>query len=207
MARPPTIKDEEILHAAREVFLEHGIQATTAQVARRAGIAEGSIFNRFKTKADLFQAAMRPDIDEPPFLHELESRVGKDDLRTVLFDLGLAVVDFFRGVLPLVLMSWSNPGPSGVPALFDVPEPLPVRVIARVTAFFQAEMKKRRLADRDPEVAARMFLGSLANYVLTQVLLRVRSGMDPATFVRSVVEILMDGLAPESQEGATRGSP
>jgi len=49
MPRPAKIKDEEILAAAREVFLEKGIRATTAEVAKRAGIAEGSIFNRFAT--------------------------------------------------------------------------------------------------------------------------------------------------------------
>ena len=204
MPRPRTIKDEEILRAARDVFLEHGIRATTAQVARRAGIAEGSIFNRFKTKAELFQAAMRPDIEEPPFLRDLDARVGTGDLRAALVELGLAVVDFLKGVFPLMLMSWSNPGPSGLPALLDMPNPLPIRVLAKITAYFQAEMKAGRLARRDPEVAARMFLGSLANYVLFQVLLRARVDLAPAAYVRSVVHILIDGLAP--REGGSRGS-
>jgi AcrR family transcriptional regulator len=196
MGRPQTIKDEEILRAAREVFLEHGIRATTAQVARRAGIAEGSIFNRFKTKAELFEAAMRPDIDEPTFLRDLDTRVGEGDLAEALVELGLAVIEFLRGVFPLMLMSWSNPGPSGLPALLDVPNPLPIRVLAKITAYFQAEMKKRRLARRDPEVAARMFLGSLANYVLFQILLRARVELAPDAYVRSLVTILIEGLAP-----------
>jgi len=49
MARPPVITEERILDAARGVFLKKGIRATTAEVAKRAGIAEGSIFNRFDT--------------------------------------------------------------------------------------------------------------------------------------------------------------
>jgi len=54
MARPTVIRDETIIDAAREVFLERGFGATTAEVAVRAGVSEGSIFKRFNSKVDLF---------------------------------------------------------------------------------------------------------------------------------------------------------
>lgn len=50
MARPVAIHDPTILDAAREVFLLRGAAATTAEVARRAGVSEGSIFKRYRTK-------------------------------------------------------------------------------------------------------------------------------------------------------------
>ena len=52
MARPTVIRDEQILDAARIVFLERGVLATTAEVAQRAQVSEGSLFKRFKTKAE-----------------------------------------------------------------------------------------------------------------------------------------------------------
>ena len=55
MARPATIKDEEILRAAARCFSARGISATTAEVAERARISEGTIFHRFKSKAELFR--------------------------------------------------------------------------------------------------------------------------------------------------------
>ncbi len=58
MARPITIKADDLLEAARQVFLKKGTQATTAQVAERAGVSEGTLFKRFGTKADLFRSAM-----------------------------------------------------------------------------------------------------------------------------------------------------
>src|SRR5215470_10839817 len=73
MVRPARITDSQILVAARDVFLEKGISATTAEVARRAGIAEGSIFKRFPTKEHLFCAAMTPGGD-PPWLKLILSR-------------------------------------------------------------------------------------------------------------------------------------
>src|SRR6185436_12009941 len=98
MPRPPKIKDEEILAAAREVFLEKGIRATTAEVARRAGIAEGSVFNRFPTKLALFQAAMRPTMEEPPWARLLVDRVGQGDLFENLVEIGGQVLDFLRQI-------------------------------------------------------------------------------------------------------------
>ena len=59
--RPRLISDEQLLAVAREVFLERGIQATTGEVAKRAGASEGTIFHRFGSKDALFRAAMRVD--------------------------------------------------------------------------------------------------------------------------------------------------
>ncbi len=45
---------EKILAAALELFREHGLEGTTTkQISRKAGIAEGTLFNYFKTKEDL----------------------------------------------------------------------------------------------------------------------------------------------------------
>jgi AcrR family transcriptional regulator len=55
MARP---KDEEkrnaIMAAATRVILTRGLSAPTATIAQEAGIANGSLFTYFETKADLF---------------------------------------------------------------------------------------------------------------------------------------------------------
>jgi AcrR family transcriptional regulator len=44
MARPPKITNEEILAAARQVFLEQGEGGSTLEIAEKAGISEASIF-------------------------------------------------------------------------------------------------------------------------------------------------------------------
>src|SRR5688500_17788449 len=106
MPRPPKIRDEEILAAARAVFLEKGFAATTAEVARRAGIAEGSVFNRFPTKAALFQAAMRPTLEEPPWARLLVDRAGQGDLVENLVEIGVEVLEFLRQIVPVMMMSW-----------------------------------------------------------------------------------------------------
>ena len=50
------------------MFLERGIRATTLEVAKRAGVSEGAVFHRFKSKEGLFSAAMDFDHEEAPNL-------------------------------------------------------------------------------------------------------------------------------------------
>jgi AcrR family transcriptional regulator len=47
---------ERVLDAAREVFAEHGLDASTNEVARRAGVGVATLFRRFPTRDDLVGA-------------------------------------------------------------------------------------------------------------------------------------------------------
>src|SRR5262245_31041477 len=126
MARTPVITDEQILDAARQVFLERGFGATTAEVARRAGVAEGSVFKRFPTKHKLFSSAMFPSVVEPRWVARLDERIGHGEVRSHLREIGVEVLEFFRQIIPLMMMSWSNPGPDGLPELLSQPNPPPL---------------------------------------------------------------------------------
>lgn len=48
---------ERVLQAAREVFAEQGLHASTNEVARRAGVGVATLFRRFPTRDDLVAAA------------------------------------------------------------------------------------------------------------------------------------------------------
>jgi AcrR family transcriptional regulator len=192
MSRPSVITEVQILDAARGVFLERGISATTAEVARRAGIAEGSIFKRFKTKIELFRAAMQPAMDDPSWLNLLAAQAGTD-LRQGLVTVGLEAIEFFRQVMPLHIMAWSNPtgdlteSPVNAPAL---------RALKRVTAFFDAEMRAGRLRRHDPEILARTYMGSLHNYVFYEMVYKAHDELPlPAeSFLRGLVNLLYTGV-------------
>lgn len=52
-------REEEILEAAIKIFSEKGFSAaTTSEIAREAGVAEGTIFRYFKTKKDILIKVM-----------------------------------------------------------------------------------------------------------------------------------------------------
>ncbi len=55
----------EILRAARAVFAERGFDgATTADIARAAGIAKGTVYLYYRSKQDVYWAAMRHGLEE-----------------------------------------------------------------------------------------------------------------------------------------------
>ena len=64
--RPITLTDDELLEAARAVFLARGLDATTAEIAKRARISESVIFHRYKTKEALFSAVVERQLVMPP---------------------------------------------------------------------------------------------------------------------------------------------
>jgi len=67
---------KKILKAATRVFVEKGYRgATTSEIAKEAGVAEGTIFKHFKTKKELFLSLFVPAIMEmtlPEVLDSLE---------------------------------------------------------------------------------------------------------------------------------------
>src|SRR5690625_6761270 len=51
----------DILAAATELFAEKGFAATsTSEIARKAGVAEGTIFRHYKTKKELLLSIVGP---------------------------------------------------------------------------------------------------------------------------------------------------
>lgn len=200
MARPATIRDATIIEAARAVFLARGIRATTAEVAERAGVSEGSIFKRFRSKIELFEAAMGSPDEDPDYIRRLPSRVGRGDMRASLGELGRDIEAHLRTVIPLVMMSWSNPGPDGTPARLSSPHPAPLRILEALVDYFRAEMEEGRMRRLDPEVVARAFVGAIHHFVLFDVLFRgQRSEPSLASeeYLGSLVDLAWRGIAPK----------
>lgn len=55
---------ERIIDAAIELFGEHGYEASTAEIAARAGVGEATLFRRFPTKDDLITAIVAMMLEE-----------------------------------------------------------------------------------------------------------------------------------------------
>jgi AcrR family transcriptional regulator len=61
---------ERIVAAAMEVFAERGLEASTAEIAARAGVGEATLFRRFPTKDDLVTAIIGVQFQESAELAE-----------------------------------------------------------------------------------------------------------------------------------------
>jgi AcrR family transcriptional regulator len=79
-----------ILAAAGEVFAEQGASASTEEVARRAGVAIGTVFRHFPTKDDLLRAILKDLLGR---LSEQVALLGADG------DPASALFEFFAGMV------------------------------------------------------------------------------------------------------------
>lgn len=194
MPRPVAIHDDVIVEAARKVFLAHGYGGSTKAVARLAGVSEGSIFKRFKTKTNLFFAAMDVHSQEQAWQERLLAAAGTDDLRRTLVEYGRHLLERLQIITPRMLMVSA----SGVAFAkgYHPPQPAPpVQHIRRLARYFRAEIRCGRLAMVSPETQAHVFVGSLAHYVFCETVFHYRSA-SPDAFVRTVAEMVLRASEP-----------
>jgi len=202
MARPTVIRDADILDAARAVFLERGALATSAEVAQRAGISEGSIFKRFRTKAELFRAAMGLRFgDMPAGFAELSQRAGMGTVEQNLTQALLGAIEQARLTFPIIAMSLANPKLAiGIPDELDVPDPPPLVAQRVLAAYLEAEIALGRVRRVDTAVLARGIFGGIVGHVLSEALIGRVGGatVDPEHYVGTYVRALLEGVAIEA---------
>lgn len=205
MPRPVCIQDEVILQAARELFLERGLDATTSEIATRAGVSHGIIFKRFKTKQALFHTAMNVQSDWGQALPTvLEASVGKKNIQTTLIDLGTVFVEKFLLLIPTLMMSWSNKQENRVQERAEIGTARErasrsLRAVKAITTYLEAESRLGRIRDTDFEVVAQAFIGALWHHAFLQVMLGDRRS-GPAkqrSYVTRLVRSIWSGISPE----------
>lgn len=194
MARPVTISDEQILAAARLVFVRDGVTATTRDIAREAGVSEGSLFKRFPTKEALFAAAIEfPDV--PAWVSEMNSRLGKGELRENLLRVTLGMIQLLQERLPLVLVAWGSK-PNTTEAS-DTAETPAIRDCRKLSEYLRQEVALGRLRPCNTEAAARMLFGACINFVMDRLTLKQPLPSEEVTcFAQGAVDALWQGLAP-----------
>ncbi len=208
--RPPIISDDRLLEAAREVFLARGIRATTAEVAERADVSEGTIFHRYKTKDALFRAAMQFDPAEvPKIIESFAPRAGEGDLRETLVALALRILSFGRVGLPMMMMAWSNPGSEfSFEKMLGDKQLANERSFRALSAFFEAEIQRGTLAPVNPTVLTRMFVGTLRDFCMSELLANTEEHLPPQELAESVVDLILRAARPSHElPAAVKSAP
>ncbi|MEU4834831.1 helix-turn-helix domain-containing protein [Streptosporangium sp. NPDC023615] len=70
---PPDERRAALIASTLSLVLAHGPDVSTRQIARAAGVAEGTIFRVFATKDELVNAAVSSAFDPAPLLAELRA--------------------------------------------------------------------------------------------------------------------------------------
>jgi AcrR family transcriptional regulator len=191
MGRTKTISDDKLREHARRVFVERGINASTKEIARRAGVSEGVIYQRYKTKADLFFAAMvLPPADLMRHVHARGAPA-----RTRLMDITAEMVEYFRATLPVLLPVMSHPEFRFEEFAARHPDS-PLDALRRdLVAFFAEEKRGGRIGPVDAGAAA-LAIFSVGLCVAFFEQMGAHGGRLPAEIVRRTADCLWEGLAP-----------
>lgn len=195
MARPVSIKPDAILEAARTVFMAHGYKASTMLIAKEAGVSEGSLFKRYKSKCNLFLAAMDVEAGEQAWEDCLMASAGKENIRATLETAGTRLLKHLRLILPRIMMVSS----SGVtiPKHHQPGEcPPPIQKMEVLCKYFKLEIKAGRMKMSSPKIQAQAFLGALSHYAWCETVFNYKPSA-PAEYVRSVVDTIVKASNPK----------
>ena len=198
MARPRTIPDERLLEAAREVFLEQGFSATTSAIARRAEVSEGTLFRRFATKEELFEAALGLH-DYARWCEELLAHTGQGEVRRNLERAALAHITEAKQLVPSLTAVFARGySPEHNPLLERLYAPMR-HVTDAVARYLREETALGRVRPHDTEVVALCVVGAIGQFIHREHLLPPEPGreaMDAGRFVRGLFDLLWPGLKP-----------
>jgi len=209
MARPTVIQDGMLLEAARAVFLERGLAATTAEVAARAGVSEGTLFKRFGSKAKLFEAAMTAESDVEALVAQVAYGAAGRPAEEVLGTLAAAILAKFERIVPMIVthISGTLVGEHFPP--FMRSSPPPVRLLQAVEALLSSLVADGKLAKVDVAVVSRTLVGSLFQYVFLDYVVARASGtrahtIDGPTYAAGLVKLVLFGAASPASSPARR---
>ncbi len=182
-------RKEQILSAAVEVFAELGFErATTRAIAKRAGVAEGTIFNYFPTKRDILVCVLEQQVLETiPKLNDT------DDVETMMMKLlnnRLLMWKKHSGILRVMISE----------AIFDdefrdlyrnrVYDP----AMKKLNECITQQQLKGLFVDVEPSIISRMMLGIALGFGLMNPVAGEVDDIDGLSQVLS--KVLLNGLLP-----------
>jgi AcrR family transcriptional regulator len=190
MPRPATYTDEQMLDAALEAFVELGFAATTTEIARRAGVSEGTLFKRFHSKEELFLAAMRPR-GQTQWLEGLAGRVGQGELRAHLTEIGLNILRGTREFMPRLMAVWSRGSAVSLSEAFG--ESPVLQELKPLTAYLHAEIALGRMRAVDTDLLIETLLGAIGHQVRPRASV-TETELTDRQFIEGLIDLLWSGV-------------
>ncbi len=194
MGRKKLVSDEQLLEVARNAFAERGLSASTREIARRAGVSEAILFQRYATKADLFFAAMvPPTFDLKTYLPDpIVNHSGERVIRDVFFGL----LNYFREASPVIVQLLATQNFEFEEFAKAHPDNALVTLRWSLVAFLD-ELKSVNKIGGDPRFAALAMIMSAQSLALFE-----RLGAHGGTFsdpmVNALITTLWSGLRPQA---------
>ena len=195
---------QQLLEAATTVFSERGFaRATTKEIAKVAGVAEGTIYRHFADKQDLFYAAYsaKSAFTADEFLR-LPELAGKETIRENLRRFISVIEDIERTLVPLQASMWSDQELMEALAASkrsgDESAGRPADPLMPLAKYLKAEQELGRI--RDGVDCERAALALFAIPFASVMMSRMSQGQSSAEDldIMGALDIVLEGLLPRS---------
>jgi AcrR family transcriptional regulator len=202
MGRPPRITRAQILDAARDAFAQRGFEAATlADIAAALKVSPAAILRYFKTKQELFAAAMSSrDIAWPEPISELAGVEPDADPRVVLRRFAEQMVPLLQSVIgsaiAVEMHARSQRTTLVVPFDTAAKETPPRRGLRILSNYFQRAMNTGRIRmthKMEPDALALLFIGQLQSYVLLHEVLKLTPVYPLDLYLDALIDLWVNG--------------
>lgn len=202
MARPKKISDEDLLEIARECFFEKGPQISTREIAERAGLSQPALFKRFKTKEDLFLAALASKaifskvID---LIAWITTHPQKGPFQPQLEELLTRLSNLLVEILPRLIAMHSQRSTLSPEKLFSLmKKPPPVKILEAIANFIARAQRNGQVpAELDSATLAMNLLGSIQGRIFFTRILSYTDTQADNDYIKETVRNFCQGLSIE----------
>jgi AcrR family transcriptional regulator len=183
--------------AALELFMEQGYHATSMrQIADKAGLALGGIYNHFAGKDEIFEGVI---IDKHPY---------RTILPAILAAEGEDLEKFFRNAFHIIITELGERPEFVNLMLIELVEfkgkhgsVMLREILPKILPVFERVIKSRKnLRVKNPALLMRSFIGMVVSYLITQMIISnsVMSKLLPSSSEDAYVDIYLHGILKES---------
>ncbi|RIW29117.1 TetR/AcrR family transcriptional regulator [Bacillus salacetis] len=197
-----TEKQKRILEAALEIFAEKGFSATsTSEIAKKAGVAEGTIFRHYKTKKDLLLSIVAPTMAKliAPFIIR--------DINKVLNTKYERYEDFLKAMI-LNRQAFLKENMAAFRILIqEIPfhpemkeqfkEHVASKVYERFTHLVEFYKDKGQIIDLPTEAVIRFTASSVFGFLLIRHLFLPEADWDDEKEIEMTIRMVMNGIRVE----------
>ena len=193
---------QSILHAAREVFFEHGFhRATVGDVADRAEVSKGTVYLYFESKEMILALVLLEGLDE--LVEELEQACAADESLPAderLRRLGRAYLHFFEQEPEhfrlLMAMDRGRFQESVTPEVYQEALTASLEGLEMVMRAVQQGIDEELFRRCDVRQAASIFWATMNGVLqlMEHPLRREMVGMDRGTLYQAALDVVIEGL-------------
>ncbi|MGE6540612.1 TetR/AcrR family transcriptional regulator [Bacillus luti] len=191
-----------ILEAAVDMFGEKGYASTsTSEIAKRAGVAEGTIFRYYKTKKDLLLAVVMPTLTKfaaPFFVQAFAKEIFKSEYES------------YEGLLKVVIHNRFEFAKKHFPMIKILIQEVPFQpeLKAEIQQLIETELfshfkklivkfqEKGEIIEMPPSSVLRLTLSAVLGLLLTRFLLLPEEKWEDEVEIENTIQFILYGLTP-----------